>query len=35
MVYESGDYIKDLKYLGRDLSRVICVELNPDKVKYH
>lgn len=35
MVYESGEYIKDLKYLNRDLSKVICIELKPEKVKYH
>lgn len=35
MVYEGGEYIKDLRYLNRELNSVIVVELNPEKLKYH
>lgn len=34
MVYDKGQYVKDLRYLGRDLSRVIVIDSNPKRLKY-
>lgn len=35
MVYEKGEYIKDLNYLNRDLSRVIVIDKDSKMLKYH
>ncbi|KAI9857575.1 MAG: mitochondrial inner membrane protein required for protein import [Trichoglossum hirsutum] len=32
--YKDGEYIKDLSYLNRDLSKVILLDTNPTHVKY-
>lgn len=31
---EKGTYVKDLKFLGRDLNKVIVLDYNPESVKY-
>lgn len=33
-VLENGEYIKDMRYLNRNLKDVIVVEADPNKVKY-
>jgi len=35
MVYEDGQYIKDLRYLNRDLNNVIVIDKNPEMLKHH
>lgn len=35
MVYDKGQHVKDLKYLNRDLSKVIVIDKSPDFLKYH
>ncbi len=32
--YKTQKYVKDLKYLNRDLKRVIVIEKNPETLKY-
>lgn len=35
MVYDKGQHVKDLRYLNRDLSKVIVIDKNPEMLKYH
>jgi TFIIF-interacting CTD phosphatase-like protein len=35
MVLTHGKHIKDLKYLNRDLNKIIVVDLNKEIVKKH
>ncbi len=35
MCYEGSSYIKDLRYLNRDLSKIVCIETDPKLLKYH
>ena len=35
MVWREGQYIKDLKYLNRDLRKVVVVDRNAANVKAH
>lgn len=35
MVYEGGRYIKDLKYLNRDLNKIIVIDHKPERLKHH
>lgn len=33
MVWRSGGYVKDLKYLNRDLRKIVVVDRNKENVK--
>lgn len=35
MVYVEGHYVKDLKYLNRDLNKIIVVDIDKNNVKRH
>lgn len=35
MVLEGTRRIKDLKYINRDIKKVVVIESNPDRLKYH
>ena len=32
--YENGRYIKDMKYMNRNLKKVVCIDWDPDALKY-
>jgi len=33
MIYSNSSYYKDLKYLNRDLKRVVVIEKNPETLR--
>ncbi len=35
MVYSGGHYIKDLKYLNRDLNKIVVIDIDKNNVKKH
>lgn len=35
MIWVDGHYVKDLKYLNRDLNKVVVVDIDKNNVKRH
>ena len=32
--YEKGNYVKDLRFLNRSMRKIICIDYDPEHVKY-